>query len=261
MNKLFDKKGIGKKNIMSKKANNGAVRSEYLSGLKGGLPIGLGYLSVSFAFGISAVQKGLPPLAAIIISMSCLTSAGQVAGVETIAAGGGFAEIAVAQLIINLRYSLMSLSLSQKLCRKYSLFHRLTTSFGVTDEVFAVASARTEEVTPAYMYGLITLPYIMWAAGTAAGALLGNVLPEMVRSALGIAIYGMFIAIVIPPARRFKGVLAVSIGAAALSCIIRFVPAFSFITSGFSVIICTVIAAAVGALLFPRPTEDGEADD
>ena len=236
-------------------------RSDYLKGLKDGLPIGLGYLSVSFAFGIMAVQKGLPPIAAILISMTCLTSAGQVAGVETIAACGGLAEIAMAQLIINLRYSLMSLSLSQKLCSKYSLFHRITTSFGVTDEVFAVASAHTGEVTPKYMYGLITLPYIMWAAGTAAGAFLGNILPEIVRSALGIAIYGMFIAIVIPPARRFKGVLVVALIAAALSCAIKFIPIFSGITSGFSVIICTVIAAAVGALLFPKPTEDGEADD
>lgn len=236
-------------------------RSDYLKGLKDGLPIGLGYLSVSFAFGIMAVQKGLPPIAAILISMTCLTSAGQVAGVETIAACGGLAEIAMAQLIINLRYSLMSLSLSQKLCSKYSLFHRITTSFGVTDEVFAVASAHTGEVTPRYMYGLITLPYIMWAAGTAAGAFLGNILPEIVRSALGIAIYGMFIAIVIPPARRFKGVLVVALIAAALSCAIKFIPIFSGITSGFSVIICTVIAAAVGALLFPKPTEDGEADD
>lgn len=237
------------------------TRSDYLKGLKDGLPIGLGYLSVSFAFGIMAVQKGLPPIAAILISMTCLTSAGQVAGVETIAACGGLAEIAMAQLIINLRYSLMSLSLSQKLCSKYSLFHRITTSFGVTDEVFAVASAHTGEVTPKYMYGLITLPYIMWAAGTAAGAFLGNILPEIVRSALGIAIYGMFIAIVIPPARRFKGVLVVALIAAALSCVIKFIPIFSGITSGFSVIICTVIAAAVGALLFPKPTEDGEADD
>lgn len=236
-------------------------RSEYMEGFKGGLPIGLGYLSVSFAFGIMAIQKGIPPVAAILISLTCLTSAGQVAGVETIAAMGGFTEIAVAQLIINLRYSLMSLSLSQKLCRNYSMLHRLTTSFGVTDEVFAVASARDGEVTPAYMYGLITLPAIMWTAGTAAGALLGNVLPDIVTAALGIAIYGMFIAIVIPPTRRFRGVLVVALIAAAVSCVIKFVPVFSFITSGFSVIICTIIAAVIGALLFPRPVEDGEADD
>ncbi len=244
-----------------KKEKNITFRPEYLKGFKDGFPIGLGYLSVSFAFGIMAVAKGLPPVAAILISMTCLTSAGQVAGVESIAALGGFAEIAAAQLIINLRYSLMSLSLSQKLCKKYGMLHRLVTSFGITDEVFAVASARAGEVTPPYMYGLITLPYIMWASGTALGALLGNILPEIVKSALGIAIYGMFIAIVIPQAKRFRGVLAVSLIAAALSCVIRFVPIFSGITSGFSVIICTVIAAAAGALLFPKPAEDGEAND
>lgn len=239
---------------------NYSTHSEYLKGFRDGLPIGLGYLSVSFAFGITAVKMGIPVIAAILISMTCVTSAGQVAGITAIASGGGFIEIALAQLIINLRYSLMSLSLSQKLCRKYSLFHRLTTSFGVTDEVFAVASARTEKVTPPYMYGLITLPYIMWSAGTALGALLGGILPDFVTSALGIAIYGMFIAIVVPPARRFKGVLVVALMAAALSCAFRFLPFLDFL-GGFSVIICTVIAAAAGALIFPRPVEDGEADD
>ncbi len=239
---------------------NYSTHSEYLKGFRDGLPIGLGYLSVSFAFGITAVKMGIPVIAAILISMTCVTSAGQVAGITAIASGGGFIEIALAQLIINLRYSLMSLSLSQKLCRKYSLFHRLTTSFGVTDEVFAVASARTEKVTPPYMYGLITLPYIMWSAGTALGALLGGILPDFVTSALGIAIYGMFIAIVVPPARRFKGVLVVALMAAALSCAFKFLPFLNFL-GGFSVIICTVIAAAAGALIFPRPVEDGEADD
>ena len=239
---------------------NYSTHSEYFKGFRDGLPIGLGYLSVSFAFGITAVKMGIPVIAAILISMTCVTSAGQVAGITAIAAGGGFIEIALAQLIINLRYSLMSLSLSQKLCRKYSLFHRLTTSFGVTDEVFAVASARTEKVTPPYMYGLITLPYIMWSAGTALGALLGGILPDFVTSALGIAIYGMFIAIVVPPARRFKGVLVVALMAAALSCAFKFLPFLDFL-GGFSVIICTVIAAAAGALIFPRPVEDGEADD
>ena len=239
---------------------NYSTHSEYFKGFRDGLPIGLGYLSVSFAFGITAVKMGIPVIVAILISMTCVTSAGQVAGITAIASGGGFIEIALAQLIINLRYSLMSLSLSQKLCRKYSLFHRLTTSFGVTDEVFAVASARTEKVTPPYMYGLITLPYIMWSAGTALGALLGGILPDFVTSALGIAIYGMFIAIVVPPARRFKGVLVVALMAAALSCAFKFLPFLDFL-GGFSVIICTVIAAAAGALIFPRPVEDGEADD
>ena len=248
----------GKGRIMSEKTNKvKGSRSDYLQGLKDGLPIGLGYLSVSFAFGITAVGMKIPPLAAILISMTCLTSAGQVAGIGAIAAGGGLFEIALAQLIINLRYSLMSLSLSQKLSKNYNLFHRLTTSFGVTDEVFAVASVKPGEVTPAYMYGLITLPYIMWAAGTATGAMLGNVLPEIVTLALGIAIYGMFIAIFVPAARKAVGVLAVVLLSAAISCALRYIPVFSGVSQGFSIIICAVIAAGFGAVCFPKAEEGG----
>ena len=144
--------------------NTTNARADYFEGLRGGLPIALGYLSVSFTFGITAVTMGIPPLAAILISMTNLTSAGQVAGIGIIAAHGGLVEMALAQLIINMRYALMSLSLSQKLDSRYGLFHRVTTAFGVTDEVFAVASGREGSVSCAYMYGLVTLPYIFWAA-------------------------------------------------------------------------------------------------
>ncbi|MCH5195779.1 MAG: AzlC family ABC transporter permease [Oscillospiraceae bacterium] len=236
-----------------KKNNTDARAVSYKTGLRDGLPIALGYLSVSFTFGISAVGMGISPLAAILISMTCLTSAGQLAGAGIIAAGGGFAEMALAQLVINIRYSLMSLSLSQKLNEKYNLPHRIISAFGITDEIFAVASGKDGEIAPRYMYGLITLPYIFWAAGTAMGALFGEILPENVKSALGIAIYVMFVAIVIPPAKKIRGVMAVALIAAGLSCIIKFVPIFSGISSGISVIICAVIAAALGAILFPRP--------
>ncbi|MCM1164701.1 MAG: AzlC family ABC transporter permease [Lachnospiraceae bacterium] len=224
----------------------------FTKGLKDGIPIALGYLSVSFTFGITAVNTGIPPITAILISLTNVTSAGQVAGVGIIAAHGGFAEMALAQLIINMRYALMSLSLSQKLDEKYTLFHRVVTSFCVTDEVFAVASGKSGELPARYMYGLITLPYLFWSGGTAAGAFLGAVLPETVKSALGIAIYGMFLAIFIPPSKKSRGVLAVVIAAAALSCVIYYIPALGFISSGISIIICTVTAAALGALLFPR---------
>ncbi len=239
--------------------------NSYRSGLKDGLPIALGYLSVSFTFGITAVGMGIPPLAAILISMTNLTSAGQVAGIGIIAAGGGFVEMALAQLIINMRYALMSLSLSQKLDSSYNLFHRIVSAFGITDEIFAVASGRPHEAAPRYMYGLITLPYIFWAAGTACGALLGEILPADIKSALGIAIYGMFIAIVIPPAKRSGGILRVAIIASVLSCIIYYVPLFDCISSGISVIICTVIAAVFGAVFFPQDIktddEGGAADE
>lgn len=233
----------------------------YRVGVRDGLPIALGYLSVSFTFGITAVGMGIPPLAAILISMTNLTSAGQVAGIGIIAAGGGYIEMALAQLIINLRYALMGLSLSQKLDGKYNLLHRIISAFGITDEVFAVASAKPGEVPAKYMYGLITLPYIFWAMGTAGGALLGGILPESIKSALGIAIYGMFIAIVIPPAKKNRGIVAVAAAAALLSCLIYYIPALrEHISSGISVIICTVIAAALGAWLFPRKEREEGAE-
>lgn len=236
--------------------NNSSVGKTYLAGFKDGLPIALGYLSVSFTVGITAVSLGIPPLAAIIISMTNLTSAGQVAGIGIIAAGGGYIEMALAQLIINMRYALMSLSLSQKLDKQFNLFHRLVGSFGITDEIFAVASGQPCDISPKYLYGLITLPYIFWSGGTALGAVVGGILPASIQSALGIAIYGMFIAIVIPPAKKNKGVLIAAVIAAALSCAIYYIPVFSGISSGISVIICTVISAAVCAALFPRDIKE-----
>lgn len=224
----------------------------FLNGLNDGIPIALGYLSVSFTFGITAVGMGIPPLTAILISLTNVTSAGQVAGIGIIAAHGGFAEMAAAQLIINLRYSLMSLSLSQKLDRKYSMFHRITTAFCITDEVFAVASGQSGDLPPRYMYGLQMLPYVFWSGGTAIGAFLGSVLPESVKSALGIAIYGMFLAIIIPQAKKSRGVLFAALFASGMSCCLA---NFSAISSGISIIICTVVAASFAALLFPRRTE------
>lgn len=234
---------------------------KFTDGIKDGLPIALGYLSVSFTFGITAMSMGIPPITAILISLTNVTSAGQVAGIGIIASGGSLAEMALAQLIINLRYALMSLSLSQKLDNRYNIWHRLITSFCVTDEVFAVASGKGGDIPARYMYGLILLPYLFWSGGTAVGAFVGSILPEMIKSALGIAIYGMFIAIIIPPAKKSRGVLFTVLLAAALSCLFYYVPFFKFISSGISIIICTVIAAAAGALLFPREIKEEPVDE
>lgn len=225
-------------------------------GLKDGIPIALGYLSVSFGFGISAVNGGLSPLAAVIISLTNLTSAGQVAGVEVILALGTLIEMALTQLTINIRYSLMSLSLSQKLDKSFTLPHRLIASFGITDEVFGVASSKKDPLKPIYMYGLILLPFIGWTLGTLLGAVAGNILPESVNNALGIAIYGMFVAIVLPPAKREMGVLAASLISIGVSLALAFIPLFSFITSGFAIIVSALAAAVVAALLFPIKEED-----
>lgn len=230
-------------------------RADYLKGFRDGLPIGLGYLSISFGFGITAVSKGLEALYAILISMTNLTSAGQVAGLGVIVAGGTFIEIALTQLIINLRYSLMGIALSQKLSKGFGSLHRLLSSFFITDEVFAVAMLRGMPVTPSYMYGLSTLPYIGWALGTTLGAFAGDILPGSLTTALGIAIYGMFIAIVVPPSKKDKGVLLTVILAIVLNCIICYAPVFSGISGGFAIIICAVTASVIAAIV--KPVEEG----
>ena len=231
-------------------------KGPFIGGLKDGIPIALGYLSVSFGFGISAVNGGLSPLAAVLISLTNLTSAGQVAGVEVILALGTLFEMALTQLTINARYFLMSISLSQKLDESFTLPHRILASFGVTDEIFGVASSKREPIKPVYMYGLILLPFIGWSLGTLLGAVAGNLLPAEINSALGIAIYGMFVAIVLPPAKREKGVLVAALISIAVSLALAFVPLFSFITSGFAIIVSALIAAVIAALLFPIKAEE-----
>lgn len=235
-----------------------ATNNSFKKGLRDGLPICFGYLSVSFAFGIFAVGSGLSVLEAILISMFNLTSAGQLAAVPIIATGGGFLELISTQLIINLRYALMSVSLSQKMDRSVRVRDRLIVSFANTDEVFAVASANVGEVGRRYMYGLIITPFLGWTLGTALGALAGNVLPGSVVSALGIAIYAMFVAIVVPVVRVNVGVALCALLAIAISTLFYYLPALSEVPSGFVIIIAAVVSAALFAAL--RPVEDKEDD-
>lgn len=224
-------------------------------GLRDGLPIGLGYLSVSFGFGIAVVNAGLPALFALLISMFNETSAGQAAGLAIIVQGGTLIEMALTQLVINVRYSLMGLSLTQCVDDSFTLPRRMLLSFCITDEIFAVASTSSAEtrqkVNVRYFSGLSILPYVGWAAGTLLGALMGQILPTVISGALGIMLYGMFLAIIVPPARTDRGVLVAVLVAVALSCILYYVPMFDFITSGFSVIICALAAAALAAVVFP----------
>lgn len=226
----------------------------FFKGIKDGIPIALGYLSVSFGFGILAVTMGLSVLQAVGISASNLTSAGQVAGVEIIAAGGTLIEIILTQLVINMRYSLMGISLSQKLDDNFHTPQRLLVSFGITDEIFAVAYSQKGKINPKYMYGLIIIAFIGWTSGTFIGAAAGAILPEALMSAMGLLLYAMFVAIIIPAARAEKGALFTVAAAACLSIIFKYaVPALS---SGFAVIISAVVSAALAALLFPVKEEE-----
>lgn len=230
------------------------MKSDFFRGVRHGIPIALGYLSVSFGFGIMAVRAGLSPLAAVMISVTNLTSAGQAAGVSVIAAGGTLIEMAATQFIINIRYSLMGVSLSQKLDHRFTTPHRMAVAFGITDEIFAVSSAQPHELSPAYMYGIISAAFLGWSSGTLFGALAGQVLPQLLTDAMGLVLYGMFLAIIIPAAKRKLSVLSVVLIAAGLSSVFRYV--FTSVSSGFAIIISGIIASAAGALLFPA--KDGE---
>lgn len=225
-------------------------------GMHNGIPIALGYISVSFTFGIMGVNSGLFWWQTLLISMVNLTSAGQFAGLGIMVSAGSFVEMALTQFVINLRYALMSVSLAQKADKAFNTIARLLTGFGITDEIFAVAVGKNRTISKYYMTGLIIIPYIGWAAGTAAGALLGEVIPQVLSSALGIAIYGMFMAIIIPQARDNYKCLVVIIIAIVLSCCFKYIPFINNISSGFAIIICAVCASFAGAVLYP--VEDKE---
>ena len=230
-------------------------------GLIHGLPIALGYLAVSVSFGVSAVNMGLSVLEVLFISMMNMTSAGQLAGAPIIAGGGSIFALGFGQLFINLRYALMSVSLSQKFDRKVTLLDRFLIGFGVTDEIFAVSVSQKESVSKEYMYGLIVLPYMGWSLGTLIGALLGVVvstyLPPFVLAALGIAIYGMFIAIVVPVVKKERSVTFCVLVAMLLSILCYYVPIIGkIIPSELHIVLCAVIASVVLAIFAPIKVED-----
>ena len=207
------------------------MKSPFVKGIYDGIPIALGYLPVSFGFGILAIRSGLSVLAAISISVTNLTSAGQVAGVAVIAASGSYLEMALTQLVINIRYALMGISLSQKLDSSFRTPQRLLTAYGITDEIFAVASAQPGLISAAYLAGLIVIAFFGWTLGTVLGAAAGQILPELITN----------------------GILLAALLAAGCSVLFRY--GFPAVSSGFAVIICAVAAAAAGALLFPIPEE------
>lgn len=229
------------------------VKSPFVRGMIHGIPIALGYLSVSFGFGILAVRLGLPVLGTVAISLTNLTSAGQAAGVEIIAAAGTLLEMALTQFIINLRYALMGFSLSQKLDNTFTTSRRLLISFGITDEVFAVAVSQPGLLTSTYMMGLILPPILGWTTGTLLGAVAGQLLPTAVSNAMGLVLYGMFLAIILPPARKDKRVLFVVMVAAGFSVLFKY--ALPMVSGGFAVILSALIASVAAALLFPVEEE------
>ena len=230
--------------------------NEYKIGVHTGLPVGLGYFSVSFGFGAMAAAQGIRALDAALISVTNLTSAGQFAGLTLIVAAATLWEMVLTQLVINSRYALMSMALAQRMGQRIGFLPRLIIAFFNTDEIFALAMDRREPLTVPFMLGLGTLPMIGWTGGTLCGALAGSVLPMSIRAALGVMLYGMFIAIVVPPARKEKPVLVTAALALIFSCLFTWVPGLKTVSAGISIVLCTVAAAAIGAVLFPVPEEE-----
>lgn len=229
------------------KTNWGAWKS----GLKDGIPVALGYFAVSFTFGIIAKQAGFNPFEAAFMSGTNFTSAGQFAGVTMIAGAATLFEIALAQLIINSRYFLMSFALSQKIDPNTPFFHRLILAFGLTDEVFGVSVARKEKLNYFYTYGVMTLALPAWVLGTVFGIISGTALPERITSALSIALYGMLIAVIVPPTRGNKILANVVVISMLSSLIFAIVPVLSNISAGVKIISLTIIIAGIFAFLFP----------
>lgn len=227
---------------------------QFIHGIKAGLPIGLGYLSVSFSFGVIAMSYGFSWWQALFISITNLTSAGQFAGLGIMAASGSFLEMMLVQFTINLRYSFMSLSLSQKVDQRFKGIYRWIFSFFVTDEIFAVGMLE-KEISKSFFAGLVSMPFIGWSLGTLLGALFGSVMPKSIVSALGIALYAMFIAIVVPAMKEQRSIVVVVGIAIGLRMAFYYLPVLKQISGGFSMILCAVLAALFGAVRYPVAME------
>lgn len=223
------------------------------------MPVCVGYFSVSFGFGAMAIAQGLNVWQAVLISASNLTSAGQFAGLTVIAAGAAMLEMILTQLVINSRYALMGLALGQKLGPEVGICQRLGAAFFNTDEVFALGMSRQEPLTTAFFVGAGTVAALGWIGGTALGAVAGSLLPVSLRTALGIMLYGMFIAIVVPQARQEKPVAICVVLALILSCLFTWVPGLKAVSAGLAIVICTVAAAAICAFAFPVKEEEAAA--
>lgn len=224
---------------------------DFFAGIKAGMPVCIGYFSVSFGFGAMAIAQGLTIWQAILISASNLTSAGQFAGLTVIAAGSAIFEMVLTQLVINSRYGLMSLALGQRLAPHTGTGKRLLVAFFNTDEIFALGMSQGKPVTTGFFVGAGVIAALGWIAGTAMGAVAGSLLPEELRAALGVMLYGMFVAILVPQAKAEKPILIVVILALICSSLFAWIPGLNRISDGLAIVICTVLAASICALLFP----------
>lgn len=229
-------------------------RSIFSSGMVDGFPIGLGYFAVSFSLGIAAKTAGLTPFQSMLASLLCNASAGEYAGFTVIAASAAYIEIAIITLIANARYLLMSCAMSQRIDPQMPFFHRFFMAFDITDELFAINISREGYLNPLYTYGAMLTSIPMWAAGTALGNIAGNMLPLRLVSAFSVALYGMFLAVIIPPSRKNKILTGLILICFTASWAAANLPYVSSLSDGTRTIILTVVLASAAAILFPQST-------
>ena len=235
-------------------------RKVFCEGMRDGVPIALGYFAVSLSLGIAARNAGLTPIQGFVASLFNNASAGEYAAFSLIAAGATYVEVAIITLIANARYLLMSCALAQRFAPGTPFFHRLIIGYDVTDELFGITIARPGYLNPFYTYGAIALAAPAWAMGTALGIVAGNLLPLRAVSALSVALYGMFLAIIIPPARKNRVVAVLVALSFALSFVCNYLPGIASLSDGTRTILLTVLISCGAAVLFPVPTQAEEAE-
>lgn len=233
-----------------KKLNNA---DSFKDGLIAGIPIAIGYIPIAIAFGLLAKSTGMPSYATILMSFIVFAGASQFVGVNLLALGVGYPEIILTTFILNSRHFLMSASLSQKVEQNTSKKWLSLISFGITDETFMIASLRPEKkLPPSFLFGVNLIAFSSWNIGTWIGVFLGAGLPESVQSSMGIALYVMFIGLLIPSIKKSRPYLIITIIAILISSAIHWIPPFSSLSSGWSIIITAILAALIGAILFPK---------
>lgn len=239
-------------------------KSIFVRGMRDGLPIALGYFAVSFALGIKATEAGLFPWQSALMSFLNVTSAGEAAGITLLGVGTTYFELGFTQLVINIRYLLMSCSLSQKLSSDTGIFHRLLIGYGVTDEIFGISVSYEGKLSPYYSYGAISVAVPGWTLGTFLGALMGDLLPERIVGALSVALYAMFLAIILPPARKSRVIaclVAVSMVASAILSYLYDTLNLYWFSDGFRIVALTVLFSVIAAILFPIKDEFAENEE
>lgn len=233
----------------------------FFDGLRDGLPIGLGYFAVAFSLGIVARNAGLTPLQGFIASFTNVASAGEYALFTSIQAAASYLEIALITLVVNARYLLMSTALTQRFNPRTPLIHRFLVGFGITDEIFGITIARQGFINPIYNYGALLVAVPLWSAGTSLGIIAGNFLPARVVSALSVALYGMFLAIIVPPAKKSRVIMIAVLVSFAASYASTIIPVINGLSGGTRTIILTVLIASVTAILKPISDTDSVSDE